>query len=78
MYSNNITFIYVVAGDDNHYNNLKTSINSVRKIYPDAKILIGDFDSKVKLQNEINIEIVDLSNVNFNRIKTFKHIICTY
>jgi hypothetical protein len=78
MYSNNITFIYVVAGDDNHYNNLKTSINSVRKIYPDAKILIGDFDSKVKLQNEINIEIVDLSNVNFNRNKTFKHIIWQY
>lgn len=77
MYENDITFIYVVAGHDNHYSNLKTSINSVRKIYKKSKILIGDFDNKVKLDSN-DIEVIDLSFVNIDRTKIFKHIIWQY
>lgn len=77
MYSNNITFIYVVAGDDSHYNNLQTSMNSIRKIYPDAKILIGDFDAKFNSDDK-NVEIIDLQQTKFDRTKTFKHIIWQY
>lgn len=76
--SNNITFIYVVAGDNTHYDNLKTSINSVKKIYPDSKILIGDFDNKFDINYSSNIELVDLSSVVINRKKIFKHIIWQY
>lgn len=79
MYSNDeITFIYVVAGSDTHYDNLKTSINSVRKIYPNSKILIGDFDSKFNENFSNDIKIIDLSHVKFNRDKIFKHIIWQY
>lgn len=78
MCSNNITFIYVVAGDNSHYDNLKTSINSVKKIYPDSKILIGDFDNKFDCNYCSNIDLIDLSNVNIDRTKTFKHVIWQY
>jgi hypothetical protein len=77
MYSNNITFIYVVAGDNSHYSNLQTSINSARKIYPEAKILIGDFDAKF-ISDDKNTEIINLQHVKFDRAKTFKHIIWQY
>jgi hypothetical protein len=78
MYSNNITFIYVVAGNNSHYDNLKTSINSVKKIYPDSKILVGDFDNKFDSNYSSNIELIDLSSVNIDRSKTFKHRIWQY
>lgn len=77
MSSNNITFIYVVAGHNSHYENLKTSIRSVRRIYPSSKILVGDFDLKYQSDDE-NIKIVPLTNVIFDRTKTFKHIIWQY
>jgi hypothetical protein len=78
MYSNEITFIYVVAGNDSHYDNLSTSINSVKKIYPEAKILIGDFDNKLTEKKYENSKIIDLSYVNIDKTKIFKHIIWQY
>jgi hypothetical protein len=79
MYLNSdITFIYVVAGNNTHYENLKTSINSVRSIYQDSNILIGDFDNKFDSKYSNNIEVIDLSNVSIDRKKTFKHIIWQY
>ena len=44
MSSNDISFYYIVGGNDTHYINLKTSIDSVRNLYPDCKIIVGDFD----------------------------------
>lgn len=74
---NDICFIYVVGGNDNHYNNLKNSIRSVRKIYPSAKILIGDFDLKFNFDDNL-IKIIDLSQVKINKEKIYKHIIWQY
>ena len=78
MLSNDITFIYVVAGDNSHYNNLQTSIKSVRRLYPTSKILIGDFDLKFDKNNDENVEILPLDFVKFDKNKTFKHIIWQY
>tara|TARA_R110000803_G_scaffold27700_1_gene64587 strand:+ start:1987 stop:2814 length:828 start_codon:yes stop_codon:yes gene_type:complete len=75
---NNLTFIYVVGGEDKHYTNLQRSINSVKKIYPQSKILVGDFDKKIKDSKKDNISVVDLSHVKIDKKKTFKHIIWQY
>ena len=72
-----ICFIYVVGGDDTHYNNLIMSIKSIKKIYPYSNILIGDFDSKFK-SDDILTKVIDLSHVKFNKNKTYKHIIWQY
>jgi hypothetical protein len=78
MCSNDITFIYVVAGDNSHYDNLKTSIRSVKRIYPDSNIIIGDFDKKIESDFTNNLKIIDLSSIAFDRTKVFKHIIWQY
>lgn len=75
--NNDICFIYVVGGNDSHYRNLQTSILSVRKIYPSAKILIGDFDLKFKPSDDLT-EVIDLSGVVFDKNKIYKHIIWQY
>lgn len=78
MLSNDITFIYIVGGDDSHYDNLKTSIQSVRKIYPNSYILIGDMDSKFIESPYENIEVIKLNDVKIDKNKVFKHIIWKY
>jgi len=78
MSSNDISFIYVVAGENSHYENLKTSIKSVRRIYPNSNIIVGDFDKKLDENFTQNLKIIDLSHVYIDRKKTFKHIIWQY
>jgi hypothetical protein len=75
--NNDLCFIYVVGGNDSHYRNLQTSISSVRKIYPFAKILVGDFDLKFRSDNHF-IEVIDLSKIVFDKNKTYKHIVWQY
>jgi hypothetical protein len=78
MSSNDISFIYVVAGENSHYENLKTSIKSVRRIYPNSNIIVGDFDKKLDENFTQNLKIIDLSHIYIDRKKTFKHIIWQY
>lgn len=73
-----LTFIYVVGGNDSHYNNLKISVKSVKSIYPEAKILVGDFNNKIESSDSNNLTVFDLSNVKFDKSKTYKHIIWQY
>jgi hypothetical protein len=77
LLSKDVCFIYVVGGDDRHYLNLNNSIKTVRSIYPDANILIGDFDSKIKPQ-DLHAEVIDLSHIKIDKNKTYKHIIWQY
>jgi hypothetical protein len=73
-----ITFIYIVGGDEKHYLNLKRSIKSVKNIYPECNILVGDFNNQIDSSIVENLKVINLSNVNLDKSKTYKHIIWQY
>jgi hypothetical protein len=75
---NDITFIYIVGGEEKHYLNLQRSIKSVKNIYPNCNILIGDFDNKIDFLKINNLKIIDLSHIKIDKLKEYKHIIWQY
>jgi len=63
-----ITLYYVVGGNDCHYENLRLSVNSVRKL-TDTPIKIFDFSNKWN-HDFSNLEVVDISDeINFSKGK---------
>lgn len=78
MLSDNINFYYVVGGNDSHYKNLKLSIDTIRNLYPESKIIIGDFDYKFDKNYSSNLEVFDLRFVKIDKSKIYKHIIWQY
>ncbi len=63
-----VTLYYVVGGNDCHYENLRLSVNSVRKL-TDTPIKIFDFSNKWD-HDFTNLEVVDISDeINFSKRK---------
>jgi len=79
-----LTIIYTVGGNDNHYENMEKCIKSIRKHGIDPHFLILEFGNKLKSSIEEKIEVINLTDaVNFSlgkkvgyQIWKFKYVGC--